>query len=1326
MRYRQHIALLVIVLFAALLVEPCIAQPASPDANPSTLRCALIDVDQSALAGLVEADLITRSGEVWLERTEINRLLEEKQLQSLLSAGAGDDRIALGQTLKADVLVMLRTKKEQEKTTAELVVAETNQGLRLLTQSVVLDENIEEHSATLVELIDQAIAKARQEIRQVFAVPPFVSDDLTYEHDYLKSTYAKLLEQSLLDSPGVLIVELEEAQAIASERSLTAESGTIKRRLPIYLLGQFRNEGQGETRQVQISLSVQQGSKELDKLQAELRPAAAAEFLRESAQKVSLAQGIESIMVAPAIEAQQLNKRARQFARLGDWAEALGLIEASLMLYADQPEVISEAIGISESLANTYSDVELDEVEKAKELHRRVLKHLQTLALKYSPQQCYAHLDSLRFNHRNHLKSHDAGTALSDKLAALEDVYREEKRELVMQLVHQFAEAGDLRTSSFLLRLVGGVSVPSVHYATLTQMILKYQDQPNADQVARSFATGGNSAHVLKSLEGRKFLQQLKEHPEANAKVRQAAEQLIQEIGMPVEARKFRTSGDPDNKTELTFKPLDLSFEDQRGSKQKLTYVDGCIPLDDGSDLFYGRDGVFLLTEEEGLQKLWEEGPRTTVESVACDGRYVWSTGNGEGKAPVVRVFDLQTGNTTQFTKEDGLPLLRFDEIPGENHISPIVRLATVGPGRAILAGYVGRTWLADVKIDEAGRQQVKIFHEAKEVVPPSEEMPDLQNINVAFQPSIVRTLVNPDKSGEPRQVVMIFRGGTSYGYSTSPLIIDPQDLSIRVAEDQFRNPTSGREPKNVYQGSHYYAGAMPPKFDSIGLIRTQLPALQLEVAIPDIREGEVVFNRSGEVNVVGADWQRGRIEDGKLQSYGPVPWLYNNHWGASEQLPMSRFVRGSFRMEVLADSNHFGTFIRCQETEGPTGLVQVLFDGSGTSLKEALNGPSEVRVKTQVPVVATQSTPVEDRSIRTDPPRCIDLAYSPDGQLLVTTSRNAADGVQVWDAESGELLAKLPTEDRGAKMVVFSHDGKTFTTCDSQGHVVVWDTQTLQPVVQCEGVWEKLECLTYSWADDRLAASSADAACLAWSLPDGKLLYEQKERRGGARWFGFNSDDSMLIAQYYSSASAFSATDGSFIGAIESIENVGGVLDDRSLVVVGREADNHLMKWNSVDATVEELWPRMKGIPVAVSSDGSRLAKYIREEFVDNSRKEVYRVEVWDLPTKTKLAAVDGLFANKYVFTPNLDALLIVLSRGGIERLGLPAKGTPQGQIVPTVSTMRTWTDLTGKHTREGIFHRVQGQYVELKTSQGESVFVPLDRLSPDDQKFVREQNAR
>jgi hypothetical protein len=51
----------------------------------------------------------------------------------------------------------------------------------------------------------------------------------------------------------------------------------------------------------------------------------------------------------------------------------------------------------------------------------------------------------------------------------------------------------------------------------------------------------------------------------------------------------------------------------------------------------------------------------------------------------------------------------------------------------------------------------------------------------------------------------------------------------------------------------------------------------------------------------------------------------------------------------------------------------------------------------------------------------------------------------------------------------------------------------------------------------------------------------------------------------------------------------------------------------------------------------------------------------------------------------------------------------------------MRTWTDSTGKHTREGQFVREEDNQVFLKLKSGKEIAVKYDRLSDEDKAYVK-----
>lgn len=1322
MRLCQQHRLPIVAVILTLLFGASFAIADEPVAKAP--RCALIDVDKSPMGGLIEAEVLTRDGEDWLERSEIDKLLQERELQSLFTPGAGSDRRALGQTLKADVLVILKTSQENGKNKAELVVAETSQGLRLVSQQMLLGPQPEEDAKTLVSLIDQGIAKSRRPIKQIFAVPPFVSDDLTYEYDYLKSTYAKLLEQSLLDAPDVLVVELAEALAIANENKLTSTEGSLKRQLPIYLLGKYRNETKKDKRLVQLSVQAQQGSKTIDDQQAELSPEAVPEFLQNIATKIAKSQGIVAAPSDPETEAKQLNERAELFIRLGNWEEALGLIEASLLLKPDQPEMHDEAIKAASQLASGVNQRRAVEFVRSQELKLRSLEHLAAIMAKYPVNRSLAHFDLIRCSIDSPMWSYGSGSAVSDQLTELERKYEQEKQEIAWQMFFKLADEQNWKWSGSVLREIVASATPDDRYSQIILMILKYQNRENVDSMVREFAHSGFVVGKLRTFEGRRFLKELANRPDANDQVKQTARQMLVSIGTLPETKERGASSNPNDQSRLTYKGLRLTYINVRSHQPvELKWLDGCVPLNNGMDAFYSDQGVFIQSPGQDLRQIYAPGPNTHPQSISYDGHYLWLIVRIHQQAPQLWVFEPISGKGVQITAEDGLPLIAPEKIPGQAKYLIQVKLATIERGRAIVAGFFGRTWLADVRFNPDGKHSINVFHEAKEIIPPGERNADWKNINLAFQPAAVRDFRSQSEDGVQNHLVVVNRMSSDYSLVRHPLVVDPTDLSIRVSENVWDHAGDGIDNKDFDRGAFFYAGAAPPKFNSIGIVRVGCPDFNPEVAMPGIREGDLVFNHSdGIVNIVGMDWQRGRLENGTLESFGPVPWAYSNHWGPSERTIPAPYGRGSLSLRFIADSNQYGTIIGCSEEKGDQGIFQVLFDGSGVSIKEALNGPSKANspVKKEQPIARNQ--PVQKVNLWEDRARRLGLAYSPDGRSIVTVGKLQDKSVQVWDAESGQLLANLLNDPEGMAAVAFSHDGTMFATGGTRGRVIIWDATSLQPIVECEGQSEEIVDLVFSWSDDKVAAANVDRSGAVWTVGNGKVAYEFEQQNMIIKSLGFDADDSRVLAFSNGSTVAWNAENGNKFGRIESLNYVAGNLEDRSLIALAGDLENTLIKWDSTGSASQQLWSRVIGMPVAVSPDGKLLAMFIRRSFVDDEIEEVNRVEVWNLPEKKRIASLDGIFVRDCTFTPNQDALVITKFYGGLQRLELTPKPkqpgpAPNPQPDPK---MRTWTDNTGNFSVQGVLTDYDNQQVQLKTEQGKAITVPFDRLSRKDQLLI------
>src|SRR5688500_1283233 len=276
---------------AAVVVALCIAlrmaaaAPATSPAGPRQPVCAILidpggDVEQRAPALLLEAELTQGGGLRTVERDAIQQIVKEQELQQLFGSDAGPRRQALGQLLKADLLVLLRCANgNEDRPVVQLVVSETSRGLRLC--NVSLDPAAASGGGDAARrLIDAAITKWREGVDEVYAVSPFMNDDLSFEFDPLKQAYALIIEQRLLARPRTLVVELAEARAIALELALHGAAAVEPRPLPVLVSGAFRHHDGAEARRVAITLTMTRGQAEIGKRgSAPLVPANAPAFI---------------------------------------------------------------------------------------------------------------------------------------------------------------------------------------------------------------------------------------------------------------------------------------------------------------------------------------------------------------------------------------------------------------------------------------------------------------------------------------------------------------------------------------------------------------------------------------------------------------------------------------------------------------------------------------------------------------------------------------------------------------------------------------------------------------------------------------------------------------------------------------------------------------------------------------------------------------------------------------------------------------------------------------------------------------------------------------
>ncbi|PCJ58607.1 MAG: hypothetical protein COA79_12665 [Planctomycetota bacterium] len=329
-------AYLVFLSLGVLSFSLCLAD--ENQKRPVVIAVIQLDIKEIGIrTALLEEQLSNNKRLQLVDREHIDKVMREQEIAAISSALSGSRRMALGKLLKADLLVFYLDVKEPSPH-CSIVISETTRGLRLHKSKIVYSDKIEDDVLIINLDIEKAIKKSQEDLRVICAVPPLVSRDLSKTHEHLQGAFAVLLENMLLDIPGVFVVELAEARAIAKELNLTG--GNIKRSLPLYLMGEYRFDHLNEKVSPFIKIFAQQGVDVIGSCQADKIPIKGAlDYLRKSCLEllgVYLKNNLK--LINNKDEYRGLTKRANTHFLLGNYIEAAQLFEASFLLKYHQPE----------------------------------------------------------------------------------------------------------------------------------------------------------------------------------------------------------------------------------------------------------------------------------------------------------------------------------------------------------------------------------------------------------------------------------------------------------------------------------------------------------------------------------------------------------------------------------------------------------------------------------------------------------------------------------------------------------------------------------------------------------------------------------------------------------------------------------------------------------------------------------------------------------------------------------------------------------------------------------------------------------------------------
>lgn len=330
-------------LLAVSLVTETVASPAirllDTNAAPTLAVLAANNDDSTqAAADLLQQVLLGDPTLKLVERSDIEKVLQEQSLTAAFGAGTARDRIMLGGFLKANILVLLqrRVSEDGQHESMDVSVMETRMGLRVLREVVPWNKEARDREIQrLAAEVGKAVTRLHGAFHMIVAVPAFECGDISVDFLHLRQPYKTLAEYALLSRAGVLVVGIEDAEALVREQFLSSSTGNLERPLPYYLHGKYRNTGLGPDRAIALELALEHGQTTMGTERAE--------GVKENGVATALENAIGHLLgnLAPtpadtrptgSSEARLLTEQGKTIRNTGSIEEAIPYFETAVLL----------------------------------------------------------------------------------------------------------------------------------------------------------------------------------------------------------------------------------------------------------------------------------------------------------------------------------------------------------------------------------------------------------------------------------------------------------------------------------------------------------------------------------------------------------------------------------------------------------------------------------------------------------------------------------------------------------------------------------------------------------------------------------------------------------------------------------------------------------------------------------------------------------------------------------------------------------------------------------------------------------------------------------
>ena len=347
----------------------------------------------SGLADLLTAELTSRSFSM-LERDLSEVIGREKMIQQLFSKGGNESAVAeIGSLLNADALIVLSDESTppvlevaaQEVTGPSRIrisVYGCKQAVRLGYIQVDKRKAVKATSE-LAEWLERIRDRFPHGVDRAIGISPFAVKNLEKRYDSLGLQYHDLLSTALSLSPGVAVVDYENARPIGQE--LPDAKSLHQRVVPQYIEVDYRVEPGVGNEALQVKFSVTNRlAVERTAIESPLMPIKEAPvwIVQQLVPKLVSREPVPTVPMAEQLAA--MRERAERFDGLGDFRNAAKIRESLLLIDANDHAERLQLLDDYRTLSAAYKlpfglSTSLEINREAAELRQMALEHVECL-----------------------------------------------------------------------------------------------------------------------------------------------------------------------------------------------------------------------------------------------------------------------------------------------------------------------------------------------------------------------------------------------------------------------------------------------------------------------------------------------------------------------------------------------------------------------------------------------------------------------------------------------------------------------------------------------------------------------------------------------------------------------------------------------------------------------------------------------------------------------------------------------------------------------------------------------------------------------------------